>query len=217
MKEEKEQPQGGVAQLLNAETAAEEIVQQAKAEAEQILIQARKRAEDIRRSHGEAGSEAEMARIREEAEREKRLLLEEAKRKVEEVRKKAEAREEEAVQYLLTLLFGELFGKPFGKLCIGRPAQSLSDFVYAPGFQETFKGPLPFLYAREEKRERPLSVPLRQGAPLTSGEIKPVGKKERSRLLRGKVERCSEALTPKNVGHIGQCAKETLHNPMLLA
>ncbi len=99
------QMQGGVAQLLQAEAAAEEIVQQAQAEAEQILFQARKRAEEIRASSGAAGSEAETARIREAIAREKQLLLEKADGKVKELHSKAEVREEGTIQRLLTLLF----------------------------------------------------------------------------------------------------------------
>ena len=97
--------QGGVTQLLHAETAAEEIVLQARAEAKQILMQARARAEEILSAFVTAGSEGEATRIREELEREKLLLLEGARRKVEEIRRKAETREEETVQCLLTLLF----------------------------------------------------------------------------------------------------------------
>jgi len=97
--------QGGVTQLLHAEAAAEEIVLQARAEAKQILMQARARAEEILSAFVTAGSEGEATRIREEVEREKLLLLEGARRKVEEMRMKAETREEEAVQCLLTLLF----------------------------------------------------------------------------------------------------------------
>ena len=75
--------QGGVTQLLHAEAAAEEILS----------------------AFVTAGSEGEATRIREEVEREKLLLLEGARRKVEEIRRKAETREEETVQCLLTLLF----------------------------------------------------------------------------------------------------------------
>src|SRR5918995_6379501 len=79
-------PPRGVARLLKAEAAADEIVQQAKAEAEQILREARQQAEAIRRAAGDTSRELEMQRVSAEVEQEKARLLAAVEGKIQELR-----------------------------------------------------------------------------------------------------------------------------------
>jgi len=97
----------GIAVVAEAETAPEELVQQARAEAERILADAKERARAIREESPHVGGSAVQAERDAETEEKRRRILEAVRTKIEEMRQAAEAHEHEAADKLVALLFGE--------------------------------------------------------------------------------------------------------------
>jgi vacuolar-type H+-ATPase subunit H len=97
----------GIAAVVEAETAAEELVRQARAEAERILADAKERARTIREGSHEVGALSTQAGRDAETEEERRRILEAVRTKIEEMRQAAQAHEHQAADKLVALLFGE--------------------------------------------------------------------------------------------------------------
>ena len=76
----------GIAVVAEAETAAEELVRQARAEAERVLADATERARAIREESPDVGGSAVQAERDAETEEKRRRIREAALRKIEEMR-----------------------------------------------------------------------------------------------------------------------------------
>ena len=96
-----------MALLLEAESKADEIVNQAQNDAELIAAEAKRRAKQILDAAGPPQTGAEASRMEAELEKQKDLIMTDARRRMEALRSAATARLAEAVEKVVAALVGE--------------------------------------------------------------------------------------------------------------
>ena len=96
-----------MALLLEAESKADEIVNQAQNDAELIAAEAKRRAKQILDAAGSPQTGAEASRTEAELEKQKKLIMTDASRRMEALRSAATARLAEAVEKVVAALVGE--------------------------------------------------------------------------------------------------------------
>jgi len=102
-----ESPTPAMAQLLEAESKAEEIVKRARTDAEEIIAEAKRRADEIQKAANAPRTEAEALRAGTELEKQKSLVMGDASRRIEALRSAAATRFERAVEKVVAELIGE--------------------------------------------------------------------------------------------------------------
>jgi len=95
-----------MAQLLEAESRADEIVKRAQSEAEEIIAKAKRRADELQKSALSPHAETETLQAGAELEQQKNLIMEDASRRIEALRSASATRFAEAVEKVVAELIG---------------------------------------------------------------------------------------------------------------